>query len=192
MAPQALKLVLASQSPRRRELLARLGHTGLQVLPADVDETLPEGISPERAVEELSRKKALALSLPEDCVILAADTVVAIDGKILGKPRDGAEANRMLHLLSNRCHQVYTGVTVAQAGRALTRHECTEVVFRALTDREILDYIATGEPMDKAGAYGIQERGALLVRAIRGDYFNVVGLPLCLTADLLKEFGFPL
>lgn len=192
MAPLGPRLVLASQSPRRRELLARLGHRDFVVCPADVDETLAPGTPPDRAVEELSRKKALALSLPEDRVILAADTVVALDGKILGKPRDEAEAFSMLRMLSGRTHTVYTGVTAARGGRARTGHESTEVEFLPLTDGEIRAYIATGEPTDKAGAYGIQERGALLVRAIRGDYFNVVGLPLRLAAQLLREFDFAL
>ena len=181
-------IVLASQSPRRRELLQKLGFRDFAVCPADVDETVPPGITPQALVRDLSRRKALALNAPGK-VVIAADTVVALEGDILGKPRDEAEARSMLRRLSGREHQVYTGVTVALDGRAETGVEETLVRFRPLSDREIEAYLATGEPMDKAGAYGIQERGCLLVQGIRGDFFNVMGLPLGKLADLLESFN---
>ena len=122
-------------------------------------------------------------------MIIAADTVVAIDGLVLGKPRDRAEAAEMLSRLSNRVHQVFSGLTVYQGQRAVTVHECTQVRFRKLSRREIEGYLDTGEPMDKAGAYGIQGYGAMLVESIAGDFYNVMGLPVCRLGQLLREFG---
>ena len=148
-------------------------------------------LSPAQLVEELSRQKARAVagaSDPGDLVI-AADTVVAIDGRVLGKPHDREEACAMLSALSGREHTVYTGVTVCRDDRMLTQHEATQVRFRPLSPREIQAYVDSGEPMDKAGAYGVQELGALLVEGIRGDYFNVVGLPLCRLGQMLSQFG---
>ncbi len=185
------KIILASNSPRRRELLGQMGVTDFQVSAPNVDESVEDGLSPAQIVEQLSLRKALAVAKkagPNDLVI-AADTVVALDGAVLGKPRNEAGAFAMLSALSGREHHVYTGVTVHRAGRTVTGHEETAVTFRALEADEIRGYIGTGEPMDKAGAYGIQGLGALLVSGIRGDYCNVVGLPVFRLGRILKEFG---
>ncbi len=186
-----MSIILASNSPRRRELLAQIGIRDFQILSPDVDETVEPGLSPTRMVEELSLRKARAAAgrAGAEDLIIAADTVVALDGRVLGKPRDQGEAFAMLSALSGREHRVYTGVTVLRGGQAATEHEETAVAFRALTPEEIRDYIATGEPMDKAGAYGIQGVGALLVQGIRGDYCNVVGLPVFRLGRMLSGFG---
>ncbi len=186
-----MNIILASQSPRRRELLEQVGITGFQVISPDVDERVEPGLSPAGMVEELSLRKARAAAdkTGPDGLIIAADTVVALDGAVLGKPRDREDAFAMLSALSGREHRVYTGVSVLRGDRAVTEHEETAVCFRALAPGEIWGYIATGEPMDKAGAYGIQGVGALLVRGIRGDYCNVVGLPVCRLARMLARFG---
>ena len=171
-----MNIILASNSPRRRELLGQMGIERFHIISPDVDETVAAGLSPARIVEELSLRKAGAAAKragPED-LIIAADTVVALDGAVLGKPRGGDEAFAMLSALSGREHHVYTGVTVLRGGRAVTEHEETAV---------------TGEPMDKAGAYGIQGLGALLVSGIRGDYCNVVGLPVFRLGRILARFG---
>lgn len=186
-----MSIILASNSPRRRELLAQIGIRDFQILSPDVDETVEPGLSPARMVETLSLRKAQAAAgrAGAEDLILAADTVVALDGRVLGKPRDQEDAFAMLSALSGREHRVYTGVTVLGGGQAATEHEETAVAFRALSPEEIRDYIATGEPMDKAGAYGIQGVGALLVQGIRGDYCNVVGLPLFRLGRMLSGFG---
>ena len=186
-----MSIILASNSPRRRELLAQIGIRDFQILSPDVDEAVEPGLSPARMVEALSLRKAQAAAgrAGADDLIIAADTVVALDGRVLGKPRDQEEAFAMLSALSGREHRVYTGVTVLGGGQAATEHEETAVAFRALSPEEIRDYIATGEPMDKAGAYGIQGVGALLVQGIRGDYCNVVGLPLFRLGRMLSGFG---
>ena len=186
-----MSIILASNSPRRRELLAQIGIRDFQILSPDVDETVEPGLSPARMVEALSLRKAQAAAgrAGADDLIIAADTVVALDGRVLGKPRDQEEAFAMLSALSGREHRVYTGVTVLGGGQAATEHEETAVAFRALSPEEIRDYIATGEPMDKAGAYGIQGVGALLVQGIRGDYCNVVGLPVFRLGRMLSGFG---
>ena len=183
------KLILASASPRRRELLEFLD-IPFEIIPAVGPESVPDGASPEQAVLALSLAKAreVADANPDDLVI-GADTVVAVDGAILGKPADEADAARMLRKLSGREHRVYTGVTVIGQGRTLSHAEMTRVHFRAMTEEEILSYIATGEPMDKAGAYGYQGRAGLYVERIEGDFFNVVGLPLCALGKMLKELG---
>ena len=186
-----MRIILASNSPRRKELLGQIGLTDFKVSAPNVDESVEDGLSPAEIVEELSLRKARAAAKragPDD-VIIAADTVVAVDGQVLGKPRSEAGAFEMLRKLSGREHQVYTGVTVMQGGRAVTEHEETVVTFRALSDEEIWGYIATEEPMDKAGAYGIQGIGALLVSGIRGDYSNVVGLPVFRLGRMLAGFG---
>ena len=186
-----MAVILASQSPRRRELLGQMGISHFIIRPARGEEIVDPALEPGQLVEQLSLQKAREVweqSRPEDLVI-AADTVVAIDGRVLGKPRDEAQAFEMLRALSGRQHTVYTGVTVCQNGRVVTGHEATRVQFRPLSEGEISAYIATGEPMDKAGAYGIQGRGAVLVEGIRGDYFNVMGLPLCRLAGMLRDFG---
>lgn len=184
------EIILASQSPRRRELLERMGLTFTIVVP-DINEHMDRALEPHRLVEAISREKAKAVQtqVGPDAVIIAADTVVALDGALLGKPRDRADAGRMLSALQGRHHQVYTGFTVLRGDRAVTQSEETEVVFRGLTPEEIGQYISTGEPMDKAGAYGIQGYGALLVEGVRGDYFNVMGLPVCALGRVLREFG---
>ena len=186
-----MALILASQSPRRRELLVRMGLEEFEVRPAVGEERADPSLPPALLVEELSRQKAeevAAQACAED-VIIASDTVVAIDGQVLGKPRDRVHAEQMLAMLSGRTHTVYSGVTVRQGDRVLTCHEATDVVFRTLTQGEIAAYVDTGEPMDKAGGYGIQGRGCVLVEQIRGDYYNVMGLPVCRLALMLREFG---
>ena len=186
-----MAVILASQSPRRRELLGQMGFTDFVIRPAQGEEIRDPNLTPAALVEELSRQKCaeVARSAGKEDLVIAADTVVAYEQTVLGKPRSTEEAKEMLAGLSGREHTVYTGVTVAMGEKTLTRHEATAVRFRALTEEEISSYVATGEPMDKAGAYGIQGYGALLVEGIRGDYFNVVGLPVCLLGGMLKEFG---
>lgn len=178
-------ILLASASPRRKELLELMGLDFI-VKTAGVDETLPSGITPAEAVAHLSRLKAEPMAGEADCVI-GADTVVAIGDQILGKPRDPREAEGMLRMLSGKKHSVFTGVTVLTSDRVYTFTTETKVVFYPLTQEEIAAYIATGEPMDKAGAYGIQGQGSLLVKGIEGDYFNVVGLPVSRLWRVLKE-----
>lgn len=169
-------LILASKSPRRRELLSLIT-TDFEIKSADVDETLPEGISPQEAVLHLSKIKAEPFNNGIDTII-GADTVVAVDGKILGKPADRQQAAEMLKSLSGKYHSVFTGVTVIKPEQSVTFSVETKVKFFDLSDEEIYSYIATGECDDKAGAYGIQGKGSLLVEKIDGDYFNVVGLPI--------------
>lgn len=169
-------LVLASKSPRRKELLSLIT-TDFVIKSAEVDETLPQGILPKDAVLYLSRLKAQPLVNDED-IVIGADTVVAIDNKILGKPANEEEAFDMLRSLSGREHSVFTGVTVICKDGERSFYKETKVKFYPLTDDEIWRYIKTGECMDKAGAYGIQGFGSLLVESIDGDYFNVVGLPV--------------
>ena len=186
-----MSIILASQSPRRRELLAQMGVPQFEVVPALGEEIASPGLSPAQLVEVLSRQKAeeVAVQAGPDDVVIAADTVVAVDGAVLGKPRDPADAARMLSLLSGRAHTVYTGVTVRRGTFSRIAHEATQVRFRPLTQSEISAYIATGEPMDKAGAYGIQGRGCVLVEGIDGNNHNVVGLPTCLLAGMLRQVG---
>lgn len=185
-----MAMILASQSPRRRELLGQMGFS-FTVRPARGEELPHPELTPAQLVEELARQKALEVSAGADAddVVVAADTVVAVDGTVLGKPRDRAHAAEMLSALSGREHTVYTGVAVKRGETLLVEHEATQVRFRPLTQREIDLYIQTGEPMDKAGSYGIQGYGALLVEGIRGDYFNVVGLPICRLGRMLAQVG---
>ena len=179
-------IVLASSSPRRRELLSMLG-LDFKVIPSSADETVPTGLDPGQTVEYLARIKAEAVkdSAAEDDIIISADTIVVIDGKIYGKPGNREEAAKMLATLSDRTHEVYTGLCV----NGQVSHECSRVTFRKLDAQEIEDYIDTGEPMDKAGAYGIQGKGSLLVSHIEGDYFNIMGLPVCRLGQMLKDNG---
>ena len=181
-------MILASKSPRRQELL-RVISKDFRIIPAAGEEIIPEGTSPEDAVLMLSRQKAEEIYASyKNELIISADTVVAIDGKILGKPRDEAQAAEMLKTLSGRVHTVYTGVCVIFPNGGMENFaESTDVEFYPLSDREIRDYIATGEPMDKAGAYGIQEKGALLVKRIDGDFYNVMGLPIARLARVLND-----
>ncbi len=186
-----MDIILASGSPRRKQLLAQMGIETFRVISSDADETVEPGLSPARIVETLSARKAEAVAghaKPGELVI-AADTIVALDGAVLGKPADGPEAFRMLSALSGRRHQVYTGVTLLRDAERCTEHEVTTVTFRELTRDDITRYIATGEPMDKAGAYGIQGCGALLVERIEGDYFNVMGLPVGRLGRMLAGMG---
>lgn len=184
-----MDIVLASGSPRRRELLEALGLT-FTVCPARGEENAPTGIGPAKTAEALSLAKAQEVrQLYPDSLIIAADTVVWADGRILGKPKTPAEAAKMLTALSRTAHEVYTGVTVIYGGKTLCRSECTKVYFRELEESEIDAYVKSGEPMDKAGAYGIQGRAALMVRRIEGDYFNVMGLPLCSLGQMLRAIG---
>ena len=185
------KIILASNSPRRRELLAQIG-LSFTVDPADVDESVLPGESPEAYAVRVALDKArIAAKRAVEGIIIAADTIVVVGEAILGKPADAADARRMLTDLSGREHKVVTGLAVVDAAtvRSAARISATRVWFRVLSDREITAYVATGEPLDKAGAYGIQERGALLVERIEGCYSNVVGLPLSLLGEMLREFG---
>lgn len=172
-----MKLVLASKSPRRREILKNAG-IDFTVRVADADETIPDGTKPEDAVVFLAARKAMAVERKDDEVVLGADTVVVLDDKILGKPKDKDDAFNMIKMLSGRVHSVFTGVCAIGDGISLTFAEETKVEFYPLSDNEIYDYINTNEPYDKAGAYGIQGLASKFIRGIEGDYFNVVGLPV--------------
>lgn len=172
-----MKLVLASKSPRRSEILKNAG-VDFTVRVADADETIPEGTSPEDAVVFLAARKALAVERAEDETVLGADTVVVLDGEILGKPKDREDAFNMIKKLSGRVHSVFTGVCAIGNGISMTFAEETKVEFYNLADDEINTYINTAEPYDKAGAYGIQGLASKFIRGIEGDYFNVVGLPM--------------
>ena len=183
-----MQLILASQSPRRKELLG-LFHIPFTVEVADIDETFDPALPAYDEVARVSRLKAEATSRQETDVVIAADTIVVCDGKILGKPADEADAFRMLRLLSGKDHQVMTGLTVLRGDVVRVCTEVTDIHFRELSDAEIRAYIATKEPMDKAGSYGIQGGAALFAEGIRGDYFNVVGLPVCRLGQILKEIA---
>ena len=186
-----MEIILASQSPRRRELLERMGIRNFRVVSADIDEREEEQLPPEQLVCRLALRKAEAVAekAPKGAVIIAADTVVSLDGTVLGKPGDKLEAFKMLSTLSGNRHQVYTGLCVIWDGDKRTEYEVTDVTFRELGEKEIEDYIATGEPMDKAGAYGIQDQAAIFVEAMDGDYYNVMGLPLCALVKCLRRRG---
>ena len=186
-----MNIILASQSPRRKELLERMGIRDFETISPNVDESVFHGLPPEELVRRLSAEKAAAVAgkVGEDAIVIAADTVVALEGAVLGKPADELDAFKMLSALSGVRHQVYTGVTVCRGGEKQTAHEVTDVTFRELSEEEIEHYIATGEPMDKAGAYGIQGYGALLIQGISGDYYNVMGLPVCRLSGMLARFG---
>ena len=222
-----MELILGSQSPRRRELLERMG-LQFRVLTAEIDETKYETEDPESSVRRICEAKAAAVaeclkrenaqfSIFNSQLVLCADTIVVLDGRIMGKPHDAAEAKAMLRALSGREHAVYTAFTLLPVKASGVRHqsprdaschlspvtchlspaasvafthcEKTFVKFRPLTEAEIAAYVASGEPMDKAGAYGIQGLGAMLVEGIRGDYFTVMGLPVCRLAQALKRYG---
>lgn len=186
-----MRIILASGSPRRRELLAGIGLDGLEIIPAVGEEKKNPDLSPAELVKSLALAKAEEVFLKNPgAVVIGADTVVSLDGKILGKPKSEAEAGAMLFALSGRAHEVLTGVAViSPEGQAETGAEITRVCFRSLDPAEIKAYVATGEPMDKAGAYGIQGRASLFVERLEGDYFNVVGLPLCRLGLMLKNLG---
>jgi len=197
-------LILASGSPRRQALLTSLG-VNFRVMPSNADETVEGPVTAVELVERLALRKAVEVAkraADENAdqmvntvatLVIGADTVVVRDGEILGKPSNEEDAKRMLGQLQGRTHQVYTGVCVLPAthqAAKLVRHSCTEVTMRPLSEAEIAAYVATGEPMDKAGSYGIQELGSLFVTRIEGDYFNVVGLPLVLLDEMLRAIGY--
>ena len=186
-----MAIVLASQSPRRQELLQRIGVEDFKTLSLDIDESYPEGLSPEDTVRYIAKKKcdaAAALCSPDD-LIITADTMVFLDNDRLGKPHDEEDAFRMLRELAGRGHTVCTGVSVRRGAQEERFAVSTRVFFRPMTDDEIRAYIKTGEPMDKAGAYGVQSRGALFVERIDGDFFNVMGLPVEQLGLVLARFG---
>ena len=181
-----MSLVLASASPRRKELLGLFG-IPFSIRVADIDETMDPGRPPFDEVGRVSRAKALAVRREEGDVVIAADTIVVCQGRVLGKPRDEAEAASMLRLLSGRDHQVMTGCTVLTGSRCETFTEVTDLHFRDLSQKEIDRYVASGEPMDKAGAYGIQGGAALFCQRMAGDYYNVMGLPVCRLWETLAK-----
>ncbi len=185
-------LILASSSPRRKELLEEL-QISFVISSSNVDESFDPSLSPEEIVIDLAERKVEAIYLNnQHSFILGADTVVCLDGVILGKPTSREDASRMLSELSGKTHSVYTGVAIMANGICSTFYEKTDVLFWELTDEEIHDYLDTGEPFDKAGAYGIQGVGRTLVKEIKGDYFTVVGLPISRTVRELKAHGFHL
>ncbi len=181
-----MQLILASASPRRKELLG-LFHIPFVVRAADIDETMDPHAAPQQEVARVSRLKALAVSREQDDVVVAADTIVVCNGKILGKPKDSRQAVEMLTMLSGRDHQVMTGCTVVRGESSETFTEVTDLHFRELSQREIEAYVRSGEPMDKAGAYGIQGGAALFCEGLKGDYYNVVGLPVCRLHKALQK-----
>ena len=183
-----MQLRPASPSPRRKELVGLYG-VPLAVRAADIDETLDPDKPPFDEVARLSREKALAVPREPEDVVVAADTIVVCDGIVLGKPRDEAQAIEMLSLLSGRAHQVMTGCTVLRGQKDETFTEVTDIHFRPLSPGEIRRYVATGEPMDKAGAYGIQGGAALFCQRMEGDYYNVMGLPVCALGQVLKQIA---
>lgn len=181
-----MNVILASQSPRRRELLG-LFRIPFTVRAADIDETMDPALPAEQEVARVSRAKAMATPAKAEDVVIAADTIVVCNGKTLGKPKSKEQAVEMLTMLSGRDHQVMTGLTVRKGDTCRTVTEITHLHFRELSRREILDYVATGEPMDKAGAYGIQGGAALFVERLDGDYYNVMGLPVCRLWQVLAD-----
>lgn len=185
-----MAVVLASSSPRRRELLKMMGIDDFAVMPAEVDEAVPN-LPPDEAVIHIAQLKArkVAETYPADDLIIAADTLVYLNGEALGKPETDSDARTMLRRLSGVRHTVYTGVALVKDGRETAFAERTEVYFRELLEAEIDAYIKTGEPMDKAGAYGAQGRGAVFIKRIEGDFFNVMGLPICRLVETLRHFG---
>ena len=183
-----MHLILASASPRRKELLEKFGVPFL-VRAADIDETMDPDRPPQEEVGRVSRLKALATPAGAQDVVIAADTIVVCCGRVLGKPRDEADAMQMLRLLSGRDHQVMTGCTVLRGGVWETFTEVTDLHFRTLSEKEISRYVASGEPMDKAGSYGIQGGAALFCERMVGDYYNVMGLPVCRLGQVLRRMA---
>lgn len=187
------KIILASKSPRRHEILC-LGGFDHDITVSDADESLPEGLTAAESAREISKRKALAVKqeLPvekQEAVIIAADTVVEVGREVFGKPKDEAEAEAMLRALSGSVHFVHTGITVIDGGKIYNEAVTTKVTMRELFDDEIKGYVKSGEPMDKAGAYAIQGKGGAFVSSLEGDYFNVMGLPLCRISCILRECG---
>lgn len=192
---QQRPIILASTSPRRKELIASL-HLAFDVIPSHANEDTPPEWTPEQTVQELALRKALAVyrgleGREQEAIIVGSDTVVVLDGEILGKPLDEADAERMLSRLQGRVHRVFTGVACIDAGngQSLVHYRQTDVTMKELSDVTIRAYVQTGEPSDKAGSYAIQGIGASLIDRIEGCYFNVVGLPLSLLSDMLDGFG---
>ena len=183
-----MKLILASQSPRRQELL-KLFRRPFVVEAADVDEKMDDSQPAFSEVARVSRRKAEAVAREQEDVVIAADTIVVCDGQILGKPKSTEHAVQMLTMLSGRAHQVMTGLTVVRGNAVVNCTEVTDLWFRKLSRKEIEDYVATGEPMDKAGAYGIQGGAALFVQRLEGDYYNVMGLPVCRLWQMLGQIA---
>lgn len=183
-----MNVILASASPRRKELLGLFG-VPFVIRAADIDETMDPDRTPFDEVGRVSRLKALATAREADDLVIAADTIVVCGGAVLGKPKDEADAVAMLESLSGRDHQVMTGVTVLRGDKAVTFTEVTDLHFRDLTAREIARYVASGEPMDKAGSYGIQGGAALFCTGMTGDYYNVMGLPVCRLGQVLRELA---
>ena len=185
-----MQLILASASPRRKALLSLFG-IPFTVRAADIDETMDPEKPPFDEVARVSRSKALAVGRGKEDIVIAADTIVVCQGKVLGKPHSEAEAASMLRLLSGRDHQVMTGCTILYGDRVETFTEVTSLHFRPLSEKEIQKYVQSGEPMDKAGAYGAQGYGALLIEGIEGDFFNVMGLPIRHLSCMLRKFHVP-
>lgn len=182
------QIILASASPRRKKLLEGI-EIDFKVVPSEIDESKIKLDTPIQLVRRLSYLKAQDVASKEDGIIIAADTVVSLEGNILEKPKDSNEAYQMLNKLSGKTHQVITGIAIINQDNSLIDHQATEVTFKHLTQEEIREYITTGEPLDKAGAYGIQGKGALFVKEIKGCFYNVVGLSLFKLAKMLKELG---
>lgn len=183
-----MNIILASASPRRQELLKLFGFP-FTVRVADIDETMDSAKAPFDEVARVSRLKALAIARTAEDVVIAADTIVVCENKVLGKPHSEAEAAGMLHLLSGRDHQVMTGCTVVRGEQWETFTEVTDLHFRPLTESEIARYVASGDPMDKAGSYGIQGGAALFCERMAGDYYNVMGLPVCRLGQVLRQIA---
>ena len=183
------RFILASASPRRKEILENAGFD-FEIIVSDVDENITEDLSPSETVEELAKRKALAVwEENKDAVVFGCDTVVAVDGKILGKPRDDDEAFDMIKMLSGKAHTVSTGVCICASDKISVFSNTTNVEFYPLSDETIRSYVATGESRDKAGAYGIQGYGSVLIKEIKGDYFSVMGLPVSESSRVLADFG---
>lgn len=187
-----MRIILASKSPRRVEILRQIG-AEFEIMPADIDESVSETLLPEDAVSKIAERKAVFIreklksNNVDEFFIISADTVVVADGKIIGKPQNDKNAYEILKGLSGKTHRVLTGFTLCIKDKVYTSFESTQVNFRELSDDEIYQYIKSGEPADKAGAYGIQEKGSVFVESISGDYFNVMGLPVCRINKVAKE-----
>ena len=183
-----MNIVLASASPRRRELLSMMGFENFKVIPDESEEQVPHNLSPAQTVCAIALNKAKNVSLLccDNEIVIAADTLVYLEGRPLGKPENDNHAISMLRELSGRRHTVYTGIAVVKGDVRTTAFEQTDVFFREISDEEIRAYVKTGEPMDKAGAYGAQGRGAVFIERIEGDFFNVMGLPICRLSIMLR------